>query len=50
MVYTSPKKKNKERKNKMTREWDEVRQATIPRLLEQRMTNQSTISLPDIEV
>jgi hypothetical protein len=39
VVYTSPKKKKKERKNNMTREWDEVRQATIPRFLGQRMTN-----------
>jgi len=36
VVYTSP-KKNKE-KNKMTREWDDVRQATIPRFLGQRIT------------
>lgn len=50
MVYTSPKKKNKERKNKMTREWDEVRQAKIPRFLWQRMASYSTISPPDIEV
>jgi hypothetical protein len=50
MVYTSPKKKNKETKNKMTREWSEVRQATIPRFLGQRMTNWSTVSLPDMEV
>jgi hypothetical protein len=33
VVYTSPEKKNKERKNKMTRERGEVRQATIPRFV-----------------